>query len=159
MRQRKRFPTMKKKEDVNDYVTAHDAAQMLTLKMGRPIRPDYISKMAASRKHTIRIARFRDRQMYHREDIAACTVGQKRRATRSSRYPEAFGTACGTDDLASQPHTPLDRPRCALEEIPSNPSSRRGCSAPTCCSQMEEGKLVLSQHTFEPDSYLKSPHH
>jgi hypothetical protein len=67
----------KKKEDINDYITAHDAAQLLSLKHGRPIRADFISKMARSQKHTIRIARFANRIMYHREDIAACTIRQK----------------------------------------------------------------------------------
>ncbi len=69
---------MRKKEDIGEYCTAHEAAQILTLKHGRPIRPDYISKMAKSRRHTIRTARFRDRLMYHREDIAACQIGTKR---------------------------------------------------------------------------------
>ncbi len=67
---------VKKIENIADYCTAHDAAQLLSLKHGRPIRPDYISKMARSEKHTIRVARFRDRQMYHREDITACTIGR-----------------------------------------------------------------------------------
>lgn len=68
---------VKKIENIADYVTAHDAAQILSQKHARPIRPDYISKMAAGRKHRIRTARFRDRIMYHREDIAACSVGFK----------------------------------------------------------------------------------
>jgi hypothetical protein len=68
---------MKKKEDINDYITAHDAAQILSLKSGRPIRADYISKMSRSRKHAIRTARYRDRILYHREDITACTITQK----------------------------------------------------------------------------------
>jgi hypothetical protein len=71
---------VRKKEDVNDYCTAHDAAQILSLKHGRPIRPDYISKMAKStRKHRIRTTWFRDRQMYHKDDIAACSIGEQRK--------------------------------------------------------------------------------
>jgi hypothetical protein len=73
----------RKKEDINDYCTAHEAAQILSLKHGRPVRPDYISKMAKSRQHSIRTARFRDRLMYHRGDIAACVIGQ-RKAVRPS---------------------------------------------------------------------------
>jgi len=69
---------VRKKEDINDYCTAHDAAQILSAKRGSPVRPDYISKMAKSKKHTIRVARFRDRQMYHRADIEACTIGAAR---------------------------------------------------------------------------------
>lgn len=60
-----------------DYISAHDAAQILSAKHHRPVRPDYISKMAASRKHSIRIARFRDRLMYHRADIEAATIRQR----------------------------------------------------------------------------------
>lgn len=69
---------MKKKEDIHDYCTAHEAAQLLSLSHGRRIRPDYISKMAKSRRHTIRTARFRDRQMYHKADIQACRIGTRR---------------------------------------------------------------------------------
>lgn len=61
-----------------DYVTAHDAAQILSLKHDRPIRVDYISKMAKSKKHAIRVARFRDRIMYHRADIEACNLGSSK---------------------------------------------------------------------------------
>lgn len=69
---------VKKKEDIADYQTAHDAATVLTQKHGRPVRPDYISKMAASKKHHIRTAWFGNRLMYHREDIAGCTIGSRR---------------------------------------------------------------------------------
>ena len=68
---------VKKKEDIADYCTAHDAAQILSIKLDRPVRPDYISKMAASRKHSIRIARFGDRIMYHRADVEAATIRQR----------------------------------------------------------------------------------
>lgn len=64
----------KKKDDISDYITAHDAAQILSLKRGSPVRPDYISKMARSKKHRIRVWRFRDRWMYHRDDVAACSI-------------------------------------------------------------------------------------
>lgn len=67
--------TVKKKEDINDYICAHDAAQILSLKTGRPIRPDYISKMVRSKKHQIRYVKKRDRWMYHREDIEECVIG------------------------------------------------------------------------------------
>lgn len=67
----------RKKEDITDYCTAHEAAQILSIKHGRPVRADYISKMAKSRRHSIRTARFRDRQMYHRGDIASCNLGTR----------------------------------------------------------------------------------
>jgi hypothetical protein len=71
---------MKKKEDINDYCTAKDAAAILSQKHGRPIRPDYIGKMRRSKRHAIRSVLVGDRWMYHREDIAACTVTHKRSA-------------------------------------------------------------------------------
>jgi hypothetical protein len=70
----------KKIENILDYVTAADAAAILSQKHGRPIRSDYISKMSASKKHVIRAARFGRIQMYHRADIESCTLGQKRTA-------------------------------------------------------------------------------
>ena len=72
---------MKKKEDINDYCSAHDAAQILSLKLQRPIRPDYISKLAKSKKRSIRAARFNDRILYNKEDIARCSITQKAVAT------------------------------------------------------------------------------
>jgi hypothetical protein len=69
---------VRKKEDINDYVTAHDAAQILSLKMGRRVRPDYISKMAKSKKRSIRRVLMGDRWMYHRDDIEAATITQKK---------------------------------------------------------------------------------
>lgn len=68
---------VKKIENILDYVTASDAAALLSQKYDRPIRPDYISKMSASRKHAIRVAQFGRIRMYHREDIAACTITRK----------------------------------------------------------------------------------
>jgi hypothetical protein len=74
----KRERKEKKEENINDYCTAHEAAEILAQKHGRPVRADYISKMAKSQKHRIRTRWFRDRQMYHREDIKACTLGSQR---------------------------------------------------------------------------------
>lgn len=68
---------MKKIENINDYLTAHDAAQVLSISHGRPIRPDYINRLARSKKRSIRTARFRDRIMYHKEDIAGVTIRQR----------------------------------------------------------------------------------
>lgn len=68
---------MKKKQDINDYCTAGSAAQILTEKLGRPIRPDYISKMSRGKKRAIRVVREGDRILYHRDDIAGCDVKQR----------------------------------------------------------------------------------
>ncbi|GHO99530.1 hypothetical protein KSF_095780 [Reticulibacter mediterranei] len=69
---------MKKKEDINNYCIAQEAAQILSNKLGRPVRPDYISKMSKSKKHHIRTIRKHSRlMMYHRGDVAACVLGSQ----------------------------------------------------------------------------------
>lgn len=66
----------KKTEDISSYCIAREAAKILSDKYGRPVRPDYISKMAKSKKHRIRTIRKHEHLlMYHRGDIAACVIG------------------------------------------------------------------------------------
>lgn len=65
---------MKKKDDINDYITAYDAAAILSAKRGRPVLPSYISQMAKSKKHHIRVDKKRDRQLYLRADIEECVL-------------------------------------------------------------------------------------
>jgi hypothetical protein len=74
--------SMRKKEDVREYITAHEAAGLLSQKYQRPIRPDYVAKMSKARKHFIRVARFGRIKMYHATDILACTITQKRPPSR-----------------------------------------------------------------------------
>jgi hypothetical protein len=69
---------MKKKEDIRDYISAHDAAQLLSIKHGRPIRPDYISKLAHSKRRRIRVCQIGDRLYYHRADIEATTIRERK---------------------------------------------------------------------------------
>jgi hypothetical protein len=72
---------MKKKEDINDYCSAKDAAQILSEKHGRIIKPDYVSKMLKCKRYTIRSVPFGKRhRLYHKGDLAACTIKQKRSA-------------------------------------------------------------------------------
>ena len=68
----------RKKADINEYCTAHDAAEILSEKHQRRVRPDYVSKIAKSTRHHIRTAWFGNRLMYHRADIAACIIGEKK---------------------------------------------------------------------------------
>lgn len=65
---------------LEDYVTAHDAAQILSLKHGRPIKPDYPCKMLKMKKYRIRVVRRHDMWLYHRADIQACHIGTRRAA-------------------------------------------------------------------------------
>lgn len=68
---------MKKKEDIRDYCSAGDAARFLTEKLGRQIRPDYISKMTRRKKQAIRCVQVSDRILYHKADLAACRIRAK----------------------------------------------------------------------------------
>jgi hypothetical protein len=69
---------MKKKEDIHDYCSAAEAAQILSRTHGRPIRRDYVSQMAkCKRKYTIRKVSFNHYALYHRDDLANCTITHK----------------------------------------------------------------------------------
>ena len=80
---------MKKKQDITEYCTAGSAAQILTAKLGRPIRPDYVYKMSKSKKHVIRSAQLSGVILYHRQDIANCIITSKRNAPDQER-PDAI---------------------------------------------------------------------
>jgi hypothetical protein len=71
---------MKKKQDIQDFCSASEASLILSKKFGRYIRPDYIAKLSRRKKHPVRTYTMNDRILYHREDIAASTITQKRPA-------------------------------------------------------------------------------
>jgi hypothetical protein len=62
---------------LTDYITAHHAAQLLSLKHGRPIHPKYIRKLADRKKNSVRVQRVGDRLLYHKQDIESITIRQK----------------------------------------------------------------------------------
>jgi len=69
----------KKLNRLEDYISAHDAAQLLSLKMHRPIQPQYIRQLAKSKKQSVRTqSKGSHYQLYNRDDILACTVRQKK---------------------------------------------------------------------------------
>ena len=59
------------------YIPARTAAQLLSLKHGRPIQPKYVRKLASRKKNPVRAQRVGDRLLYNREDIEATVVKQK----------------------------------------------------------------------------------
>lgn len=63
----------KKLNRLEDYISAGDAAALLSKKLGRRIDPDYIRKLKNVRSHAVSSRA----KLYHREDILACTVKQK----------------------------------------------------------------------------------
>jgi hypothetical protein len=67
----------KKITRLDDYLSAHDAALLLSQKLGRSIHPEYIRKLARSKKQPVRTQPMGNRLLYHRDDILACTIKQK----------------------------------------------------------------------------------
>lgn len=64
----------KKLNRLEDYISAGDAARLLSRKLGHRIDPDYIRKLKNVRSHTINSRA----KLYNREDVLACTVRAKK---------------------------------------------------------------------------------
>ena len=62
-----------------DYISAHDAAQLLSLKHSRPIDPKYIRRLSKRTKNPVRTEWRSNRLLYNRDDILASDVRQKER--------------------------------------------------------------------------------
>jgi hypothetical protein len=64
---------------LTDYIAAGDAALLLTAKMGRPISPKYIRKLANRKKlPSVRVEQMGNRLLYHRGDIEASTIRERK---------------------------------------------------------------------------------
>lgn len=62
---------------LDSYVSAHVAAQLLSLNMGRPIQPRYVVKLSRRKKNPVRTQEMGNRLLYNRDDVLASTVKQK----------------------------------------------------------------------------------
>jgi hypothetical protein len=60
------------------YITAEEAAQLLSERLGRTIPPAYMYKLARRKKNPVRTQTIGNRFLYHRADIEQTTVTQKR---------------------------------------------------------------------------------
>ena len=69
----------KKLNRLEDWIPAHDAAGLLSDKMGFPIDPKYIARLSKSKKQPVRTRPVSGHLLYNREDIMRCVV--KRRNT------------------------------------------------------------------------------
>jgi hypothetical protein len=67
----------KKITRLEDWITADKAAMLLSQKLGRPISPEYLRKLARRKKQPVRTQPMGNRLLYHKEDILACNVKQK----------------------------------------------------------------------------------
>jgi hypothetical protein len=67
----------KKVDRFENWVSARVAAQILSAKSGRLINPEYITKLAKSKKQPVRTQIVSNRLLYHKEDIMNCNIRQK----------------------------------------------------------------------------------
>ena len=68
---------VKKITPLESYISAHDAAQLLSLKHERPIDSKYIRRLSKRAKNPVRTQQMSNRLLYNRDDILACTVKAK----------------------------------------------------------------------------------
>jgi hypothetical protein len=61
-----------------DWVPAHDAAQLLSLKHDRPILPKYIRTLSKRKVNPVRTQQMGNRLLYNRADIESANIKQKR---------------------------------------------------------------------------------
>jgi hypothetical protein len=74
---------VKKIVALSDYITASDAAQLLSEKHNRPISPKYIRLLAKSKKQPIRTQQKGDRLLYNQSDIENVVIKQKKQSEKN----------------------------------------------------------------------------
>lgn len=67
----------KKIQALADWISAHDAAQVLSLKYERPISPKYIRSLSKRKKQPVRIQERSNRFLYNRDDVLASDIKLK----------------------------------------------------------------------------------
>ena len=72
---------VKKIVALTDWLNAHDAAQLLSLKHERPISARYIRSLSKRAKNPVRTMPNSNRLLYNREDLEKVIIKQKK-ATR-----------------------------------------------------------------------------
>ena len=68
----------KKINKYEDWVTANDAATLLSDKLARPVPSRYIRQLAKRKRNPVRTQSLGYHQLYNRDDILSSTVKQKR---------------------------------------------------------------------------------
>jgi DNA-binding transcriptional MerR regulator len=68
----------KKIQALADWISAHDAARLLSLKHDRPISPKYIRLLAKRKNQPVRTQPSSNRLLYSREDLEQVTIKQQR---------------------------------------------------------------------------------
>jgi hypothetical protein len=68
----------KKIQSIDDWISAHDAAQILTLKHGRRIDPQRVRALAKAKFHPVRTMPFgKYHKMYNRADIESVSIRER----------------------------------------------------------------------------------
>jgi len=80
----------KKINRLEDWLSANDAAQLLSDKIGRPVPSRYIRQLAKSKRQKVRTKSLGYHQLYHQDDILASTVKQKQ---PTKKAPDSGGGA------------------------------------------------------------------
>jgi hypothetical protein len=60
-----------------DWLSASDAAQLLSDKHDRPISAKYIRKLSQRERNPVRTQEISNRLLYNRDDLEACTIRQR----------------------------------------------------------------------------------
>ncbi len=74
----------KKISNAEDWLSAHDAAMLLSKKLGRRVSPKYIRTLAKSKRQPVRTRSLRYHQLYNRDDVLASKVRQQAKRRDSS---------------------------------------------------------------------------
>jgi len=60
-----------------DFITASQAAEILSANLGRPISSKYIGKLARRRRQPVRTQAIGNRLLYAKDDVEACIIRKK----------------------------------------------------------------------------------
>lgn len=71
---------VKKIQALADWLSAHDSAQLLSLKHERPISPKYIRQLSKRKRQPVRTQPSSNRLLYNRDDLEQVTIKQKNSA-------------------------------------------------------------------------------
>jgi hypothetical protein len=71
-----------------DWLSAHDSAQLLSLKHSRPISAKYIRRLSKRKKNPVRTQPSSNRLLYNREDLEQVVIRKKAPSTDESALQE-----------------------------------------------------------------------
>ena len=72
---------VRKIQALADWLSAHDSAQLLSLKHDRRIDPKYIRTLSKRKKQPVRTQEMSNRLLYNRDDLEKVVIKKKRDTT------------------------------------------------------------------------------